>query len=85
MNSAAKLALVCSLRRVGEGRGGDLMKLVCRFIEERIEQLLVSKNSNETEDVVLHGGTLEQWRYIYDGRKFDFFLLVSLSLNDFFF
>lgn len=61
------------------------MKLVCRFIEERIEQLLVSKNSNETEDVVLHGGTLEQWRYIYDGRKFDFFLLVSLSLNDFFF
>lgn len=63
------------------------MKLVCRFIEERIEQPLVSKNSNETEDVVLHGGTLEQWRYIYDGRKFDFFffLLVSLSLNDFFF
>lgn len=57
------------------------MKLVCRFIEERIEQPLVSKNSNETEDVVLHGGTLEQWRYIYDGRKFDFFL----SLNDFFF
>lgn len=49
------------------------MKLVCRFIEERIEQPLVSKNSNETEDVVLHGGTLEQWRYIYDGRKFDFF------------
>lgn len=66
MNSAAKLVLVCSLRRVGEGRGGDLMKLVCRFIEERIEQPLVSKNSNETEHVVLHGGTMEIYIYIME-------------------